>query len=222
MNDFDIPSHPILGNELALPSLLRLPSLRTMEIRDTWLGCDTKIEFDSSTSHASLERLVLTGSMYSSDAEREGQACTAWLRACGASLGSFGLGIPLAMPQEHTPLVEISTARPPPLESTRVSHVHLNASRILPDDLSSTLDVLSSCDIESVGITYEDETTGSGCASKKSASEELFARECALDDLEDWRTAIESFLLNRCKGKWGALRHISVSFADDVQVSWDL
>ncbi|KAF9226308.1 hypothetical protein BS17DRAFT_777039 [Gyrodon lividus] len=223
MNDFDIPPHPILGSDLALPSLLRLSSLQTIEIRDTWLGCDTKIDFDSSSIPcASLEKLVLTGSMYSADAQREGQACAAWLRACGASLRSFELGTSLEMPQEDTPPVQRSTARQTPLKLPRVSHLHINASRILADDLISTLDVLSSCSVGSISIAYEDENTGSGCASQKSASEEEFARECALDDLQDWRMAIEAFLLNRSKAEWNVLRRVSVSLAKDVQASWDL
>ncbi|KIJ14514.1 hypothetical protein PAXINDRAFT_115819 [Paxillus involutus ATCC 200175] len=223
MNDFNIPAHPILGSDLALPSLLRLPSLQTVEIRDTWLGCDTKIDLDgSSTPHPSLEKLVLTGSMYSSDAQREAQACTAWLRACGPSLGSFELGSSLTMPQEQTPLGTRATPRRTPLQLPRVSHVHINASRILADDLSSTLDVLSPCGVESISIAYEDGNTGAESAPEKSASEEEFARECALDDLQDWKMVIEPFLLNRSKAQWNALRCVSVSLAKDVQASWDL
>ncbi|KIK94531.1 hypothetical protein PAXRUDRAFT_827888 [Paxillus rubicundulus Ve08.2h10] len=223
MNDFDIPAHPILGSDLALPSLLRLPSLQTVEICDTWLGCDTKIDLDgASTTHPALQKLVLTGSMYSSDAQRERQACTAWLRACGPSLGSFELGTSLAMPQETTPLATRETARLTPLQLPHISHIHINASRILADDLSSTLDVLSPCAVESISITYEDENTGPESAPRKSASEEEFARECALDDLQDWKMVIEPFLLNRSKAQWDALRRVSVSLAKDVQASWDL
>ena len=36
--DADIPPHPRLGADLALPSLLRLPALRRLRIRDTHLG----------------------------------------------------------------------------------------------------------------------------------------------------------------------------------------
>ncbi|KAF8156641.1 hypothetical protein B0H34DRAFT_710046 [Crassisporium funariophilum] len=38
VNDEDISDHPILGSELSLPSLLRIPSLRKLTIRDTHLG----------------------------------------------------------------------------------------------------------------------------------------------------------------------------------------
>lgn len=36
--DEDIPPHPLLGADLALPSLLRLPTLKKLRIRDTHLG----------------------------------------------------------------------------------------------------------------------------------------------------------------------------------------
>lgn len=36
--DADIPDHPILGSELSLPSLLCLPTLKKLKIRDTHLG----------------------------------------------------------------------------------------------------------------------------------------------------------------------------------------
>lgn len=36
--DESIPAHPLLGSELSLPSLLRLPTLKKLRIRDTHLG----------------------------------------------------------------------------------------------------------------------------------------------------------------------------------------
>ncbi|THH30078.1 hypothetical protein EUX98_g4124 [Antrodiella citrinella] len=38
VGDRNIPDHPLLGSELCLPSLLRLPSLKTLRVRDTHLG----------------------------------------------------------------------------------------------------------------------------------------------------------------------------------------
>ena len=205
-NDVDVPPHPVLGGDLALPSLLRLPSLRTLEIRDTWLGCDTKIEPASS----SLERLVLTGSMYAADSQCEAQACTAWLGAC-PSLRSLELGTALAS------LAETTCTLP------RVSHVHINASRVLADDLSSTLDVLKPCSIESISIAYEQERhMTSEDALLKPPPQDDFARECALDDLQDWTTAVDAFLLARANQEWSALSHIDVSLAQDVHAGWNL
>ncbi|KAG6379646.1 hypothetical protein JVT61DRAFT_10165 [Boletus reticuloceps] len=204
-NDFDVPLHPTLGSDLALPSLLRLPSLRTLEIRDTWLGCDTKIPASSS-----LDKLILTGSMYAADTNFEAHACMTWLRACH-SLRSLELGTALASLDEH------------PSSLPRVSHVHINASRILPDDLSSTLAALHPCSVESISIAYEQERhTTSDQAPVKPLLQDDFARECALDDLQDWTSAIEAFLLGRSTQEWGALSHVQVSFAPDVHASWDL
>lgn len=206
-NDFDVPPHPLLGSDLALPNLLRLSSLRTLEIRDTWLGCDTKIEIDR-PAPSPLENLVLTGSMYSTDIQSESHACTTWLHAC-PSLRSFELGTTLA------PL-------PQPLTAPRVSHVHINASRIPVDELTSTLDVLKSCDVESISIAYEQERhVESENAVLKTPSEDEFARECALDDLQDWSAAVDAFLLSRSKEEWSALSHVDVSLFQDVHASWD-
>lgn len=213
-NDFDVPPHPLLGSDLALPSLLRLPSLRTLEIRDTWLGCDSKIDLDQPAT-SSLEKLVLTGSMYSADTQCESQACTAWLHAC-PSLRSFELGTALASLPERT-------QPPQPSIHPHVSHVHINASRLLVDDLSSTLDALKLCGVESVTIAHEQERhTGFEDLALKTPPEDDFARECALDDLQDWSTAIEAFLLDRSKEEWSALSRMDVSLAHDIHASWDL
>ncbi|KAF8550150.1 hypothetical protein OG21DRAFT_1487986 [Imleria badia] len=205
-NDCDVPPHPVLGSDLSLSSLLRLPSLRTLEIRDTWLGCDTKLELVEPAS-SSLERLVLTGSMYAGDTQCEAQACTAWLRAC-PSLRSLELGTVLAPLAENTLL-------------PRVSHVHINASRIIADDLSSTLDVLKPCSIESISIAYEERHMTSEDVPLKPLQDD-FARECALDDLQDWTTAVDAFLLGRSTQEWSALAHVDVSLAHDVHAAWDL
>lgn len=213
-NDVDVPPHPLLGSDLALPSLLRLPSLRTLEIRDTWLGCDTKIDPDQPAT-SSLEKLVLTGSMYAVDTQCEAQACTAWLHAC-PSLRSIELGTALASLPERTQPPQRS-------ELPRVSHVHVNASRILADNLSSTLDVLKQCSVESITIAYEQERhTAFEDLALKNTPEDDFARECALDDLQDWSTAIDTFLLDRSKEEWSALSRVDVSLAEDIHASWDL
>lgn len=206
-NDFDVPPHPILGSDLALPSLLRLPSLRSLEIRDTWLGCDSNIDVQLPPS-SSLEKLVLTGSMY--DTQLEAQGCLGWLRAC-PSLRSLELGTALAS------LSEPSSTLP------RVLDVHINASRILPDDLLSTLDALQSCNVESISIAYEQERhmTSEGVLLKPPPQDD-FARECALDDLQDWTTAIDSFVHGRSSQEWRTLSRVDVLLTPDVHASWDL
>jgi hypothetical protein len=144
--------------------------------------------------------------MYS-DTQSEAQACTAWLRAC-PSLGSLELGTTLA-------------SLPEPASLPRVAHVHINASRVLPDDLSSTLDALKSCSVESISIAYEQQRhmTSQDVPLK---TDDEFARECALDDLQDWSTAIQAFLLARSNTEWSALARVHVSLGHDVRASWDV
>ncbi|KAI0361254.1 hypothetical protein OH77DRAFT_1516248 [Trametes cingulata] len=58
--DEDIPDHPTLGHELRLPSLLRLPTLKKLRIRDTHLGDP---QWETMPVYCSLEVLDL-GSCY--------------------------------------------------------------------------------------------------------------------------------------------------------------
>ncbi|RPD64918.1 hypothetical protein L227DRAFT_571373 [Lentinus tigrinus ALCF2SS1-6] len=58
--DEDIPDHPLLGRELRLPSLLRLPTLKKLRIRDTHLGDP---QWECVPVYCSLEVLDL-GSCY--------------------------------------------------------------------------------------------------------------------------------------------------------------
>lgn len=62
--DNDIPPHPLLGEELSLPSLLRIPTLRELRIRDTHLG-DPLWTRTPAACH--LEVLELGGCMHESD-----------------------------------------------------------------------------------------------------------------------------------------------------------
>ncbi|KAG9311774.1 hypothetical protein JVU11DRAFT_8019 [Chiua virens] len=204
-NDFDVPPHPRFGSHLSLPNLLRIPSLRSLEILDTWLGCDSKIDARASSS---LQNLVLTGSMYSSESQSESLACSTWLHAC-PSLHSFHLGSALA------PL-------PHPSSPPRVSHVHINASRIPVDDLSSTLDALASCHVQSISIAYGKESHSLADISPfKSPPDDDFTRQCALDDLQDWSAVLDAWVPGRSQEAWSSLSHIDVSFAQDIAASWD-
>lgn len=62
--DNDIPSHPLLGEELALPSLLRIPTLRELRIHDTHLGDPL---WTRTPSACDLEVLELGGCTHESD-----------------------------------------------------------------------------------------------------------------------------------------------------------
>ena len=156
------------------------------------MGCDTNID----PAATSLDKLVITGSMYG-DVASEAHACTTWVQAC-SPLRSLELGTALA---------------PPPQSLARVKHVHINASRITVDDLPPTLDALKSSGVESILIAYE-----------RDEDEKLddFARECALEDLEDWRAVVDAFLLERLGDEWSTLARMEVSLGQDVGASWDL
>ncbi|KAI8980611.1 hypothetical protein BD414DRAFT_101815 [Trametes punicea] len=62
--DEDIPDHPILGRELRLPSLLRLPTLKELRIRDTHLGDP---QWECMPVYCSLEVLDLGSCCYESN-----------------------------------------------------------------------------------------------------------------------------------------------------------
>ncbi|KAI6007860.1 hypothetical protein EDC04DRAFT_927272 [Pisolithus marmoratus] len=227
MHDFDIPLHPRLGADLALPSLLTLPTLRVLEIRDTWLGADSKLAVNSDQSRPCIEKLLLTGNMYTSDNPvLDNDAYTAWVRACGPSLHTLVLGTALAPKVDFVPLSpslvshserELSwdneeTELPP------ISHLHIDASLVTVDTLSSTMEVLSDCGIARLTISYGDGTS----SPEPLGEEDEFARQCALDDLEEWRDAIEEFLQSLGSGQWHALRQIEVAFGKDVRAMWEL
>src|ERR1700736_1900882 len=75
LNDHDVPSHPILGEELCIPSLLKLPTLKSLDLRDVWIDCDENMCVQGKL--AQLEHVSISGSMYR-DGEVESKACLAW------------------------------------------------------------------------------------------------------------------------------------------------
>ncbi|KAG6329643.1 hypothetical protein ID866_9446 [Astraeus odoratus] len=230
-NDFDIPPHPLLDTALALPSLLTLPSLRVLEIRDTWLGCDSKLELDidPAAPRPCLEKLVLTGNMYTSP-ELDSDAYTAWIRACGPALQTLVLGTALASESDEIPPSPSSIEAPRQVpwgdtedeELPRISHLHIDASLVRPEALQSTMAALSTCGITRTTVSYGDSTVFSQADSEAEGDEFMFMRECALDDLEEWRDAVEAFLRSPVSGEYKALRHIGVVFSADVKTEWGL
>lgn len=227
MHDFDVPPHSRLGTNLALPSLLTIPTLRVLEIRDTWLGCDSKLDIDSDESRPRIEKLLLTGNMYTSDNPAlDNDAYTAWVRACGPSFNTLALGTALAPKADVVPSSpslashlerEISWDNGE-AELPRISHLHIDASLVTVDTLSSTMEVLSNCGITRVTISYGDDTSSLETLDE----EDDFTRQCALDDLEEWKDAIEEFLQLLGSGQWHALRRIDVTLGKDVRATWEL
>ncbi|KAI6002988.1 hypothetical protein EDD15DRAFT_2360875 [Pisolithus albus] len=227
MHDFDVPPHSRLGTNLALPSLLTIPTLRVLEIRDTWLGCDSKLDINPDESRPCIEKLLLTGNMYTSDNPAlDNDAYTAWVRACGPSINTLTLGTALAPKADIVPSSpslashlerEISWDSGE-AELPRISHLHIDASLVTVDTLSSTMEVLSNCGITRVTISYGDDASSLQTLDE----EDDFIRQCALDDLAEWKDAIEEFLQSLGSGQWHALRRIDVTLGKDVRATWEL
>ncbi|KAG1763334.1 hypothetical protein EDD22DRAFT_846515 [Suillus occidentalis] len=207
LNDHDVPSHPILGEELCIPSLLKLPTLKSLDLRDVWIDCDENMRVQGKL--AQLECVSISGSMYR-DGEVESKACLAWLRACGPVLRSFKTGIPLGESQPSTrpgkewmAMEDDSITSPLPI----LTHLNVDAERVALDDLLPMLNVLTACEIKRITIV-----NAAMCA-----AQDAFTRECASDEFEDWQDAIEQFLTSN---EWDSLKSIEFNFGQGAQRVW--
>ncbi|KAF9551728.1 hypothetical protein CPC08DRAFT_699033 [Agrocybe pediades] len=86
-NDSDIPDHPLLGSQLALPSLLRIPTLRNLTIRDTHLGHEG---WNSSPVACHLQVLDI-GSCYHEDSGFNTRCTERIMAAVGPTIDEFSL-----------------------------------------------------------------------------------------------------------------------------------
>ncbi|KXN84488.1 hypothetical protein AN958_12463 [Leucoagaricus sp. SymC.cos] len=85
--DMDVPDHPLLGSQLRLPSLLRIPTLRKLTIRDTHLGD----EHWSTTPIACRLEVLDLGSCYHEN-EDFNRTCTERIMAAvGPTVDEFSL-----------------------------------------------------------------------------------------------------------------------------------
>lgn len=87
VGDVDIPDHPILGSELALPSLLRIPTLRKLTLRDTHLGDE---RWTTTPVACRLEVLDL-GSYVRADEDFNSLCTERIMAAVGPSVAEFSL-----------------------------------------------------------------------------------------------------------------------------------
>jgi hypothetical protein len=211
LNDYDVPSHPVLGDELCIPSLLKLSHLKSLDLKDVWIDCDENMDVQGGCGR--LEHVALSGSMYR-DVGLENKACLAWLRACGPSLRSLKTGIPLAesppyncLGKDWMAMEEDGPARSPlPI----LTDFHVDAERVIVGDLVPMLSVLAACEIKKITIT-----NATMCA-----AQDTFTRECASDDFEEWQDGIESFLRVRSED-WGSLKRVELDFGQDTQRVWN-
>lgn len=208
LNDHDVPSHPVLGDELCIPSLLKLPNLKSLDLKDVWIDCDENMCVQGKL--AQLERVALSGSMYR-DGEVESKACLAWLRACGPVLRSFETGIPLGEFQPSSCLGGKDRMEDESIPSTLpiLTDFHVDAERVALDDLLPMLNVLTACEIKRIIIV-----NAAMCA-----AQDTFTRECASDEFEDWQDIVELFLRSN---EWGSLKTVELNFGQDTQRVWNL
>ncbi|KAJ7190944.1 hypothetical protein GGX14DRAFT_482223 [Mycena pura] len=131
--DDDIPDHPTLAAELSLPSLLAIPSLRQLTIRDTHLG-DPR--WATAPVACRLEVLDLGSCAHEPDAPNR-LAVERIMSAVGPSLSSFSVATALDAPPRT------------PLPRLRALHI---SPFVPPDDVVDTVAALAASPIEALSV----------------------------------------------------------------------
>ncbi|KZT75176.1 hypothetical protein DAEQUDRAFT_807407 [Daedalea quercina L-15889] len=144
--DEDIPDHPLLGSELRLPSLLRLPTLRKLRIRDTHLGDS---QWSTTPVACALEVLDL-GSCYHASPEFNRECTERIMGNVGHTVDEFALNTALT-PQTF----KYAQHNEAPLK--RLRKIHLTP--LFPvGNVVDTLSTLSDSPIEQLSVQcYEDD-----------------------------------------------------------------
>lgn len=142
--DADIPDHPLLGENLYLPSLLQIPTLKELVIRDTHLGDERW----STTPVACHLQVLDLGSCDRANEDSNRQCIERIMSAVGPTVDEFSL------------MTSVSDAifaerRVTPLQSLRKLHI----SPFFPvDSVVDTFSNLAGSPIESVSMQcYEDD-----------------------------------------------------------------
>ncbi|CDO76617.1 hypothetical protein BN946_scf184868.g31 [Trametes cinnabarina] len=150
--DEDIPDHPILGRELRLPSLLRLPTLKKLRIRDTHLGDPN---WESTPVYCSLEVLDL-GSCYheSSDYNR---VCTERI------MGNIGHTVDECALSAALTAQAFARAKHPEKPLKKLRKVHLTP--LFPvENVVDTLATLSDSPVESLSVQCHEDDVVDMCS----------------------------------------------------------
>ncbi|KAG6907741.1 hypothetical protein DXG01_007541 [Tephrocybe rancida] len=142
--DDDIPDHPLLGSDLSLPSLLRIPTLKKLIIRDTHLG-DSK--WATIPVACRLEVLDL-GSCYHETEEFNAICTERIMAAVGPTVDEFSLTTSVSDTVFATPSVT-------PLPRLRKLHI----TPFFPvDSVVDTMSNLAGSPIETLSMQcYEDD-----------------------------------------------------------------
>ncbi|KAF8660767.1 hypothetical protein AX16_001561 [Volvariella volvacea WC 439] len=144
IGDEDVPDHAVLGSELFLPSLLRIPTLQKLSIRDTHLG-DPRW---ATTPIACHLQVVDLGSCYH-ESEESNRICTERIMsAVGRTVHEFSLATSVTDSVFAKPLIT-------PLPRLRKLHI----SPFFPvDSVVDTMSTLAGSPIESVSMQcFEDD-----------------------------------------------------------------
>jgi len=150
--DENIPDHPILGSELSLPSLLRLPALKRLKIRDTHLG-DPK--WSTTPVCCSLEVLDL-GSCYH-ESEEFNRVCTERIVGnVGPTVGEFSLNTAISADV-------FSFTKPQETPLKRLRKIHLTP--LFPvENVVDTLTNLSGSPVEQLSVRCHEDDVVDMCA----------------------------------------------------------
>lgn len=143
--DTDVPDHPLLGSDLRLPSLLRIPTLRKLTIRDTHLGD----EHWSTTPIACRLEVLDLGSCYHEN-EDFNRTCTERIMAAvGPTVDEFSLTTAVSNPKLFAKPSET------PLQKLRKLHI----TPFFPvDSVVETISNLAGSPIETLSMQcYEDD-----------------------------------------------------------------
>ena len=150
IGDEDIPDHPILGSELALPSLLRIPTLRKLVLRDTHLGDE---RWTTTAVACRLEVLDL-GSYVHADEDFNSLCTERIMSAVGPSVNEFSLA---------TAVSDNLFAKPTDTPLRRLRKLHI--SPFFPvDSVVDTVSNLAGSPIESLSLQCFEEDVVDVCS----------------------------------------------------------
>ncbi|KAI8980679.1 hypothetical protein BD414DRAFT_103545 [Trametes punicea] len=150
--DEDIPDHPTLGRELRLPSLLRLPTLKKLRIRDTHLGDP---QWECMPVYCSLEVLDL-GSCYheSNDYNR---VCTERI------MGNIGHTVDECALSAALTSQAFARAKHPEKPLKKLRKIHLTP--LFPvENVVDTLATLSDSPVESLSVQCHEDDVVDMCS----------------------------------------------------------
>ncbi|KAH8102487.1 hypothetical protein BXZ70DRAFT_928719 [Cristinia sonorae] len=152
LGDGTIPDHPLLGSDLSLPSLLRLPTLKTLRIRDTHLG-DPR--WSTTPPCCSLQILDL-GSCYH-ESQEFNRICTERIIGnVGHTVDEFSLATAISADC-------LATAKAEQTPLKRLRKVHLTP--LFPvENVVDTLSALSDSPVEQLSVKCHEDDVVDMCS----------------------------------------------------------